>query len=158
MKKKISEQNLENYILLQDYQNAILLALTIDRPNRLLSLLQKTYIQSKTTTSLRPETIFENLPASSLAKLLSLIQAWNATSGNAEIAQAVLHSIVKYQPADTVFNSLKASAEKSQNASSPKGFFDSSISYTERHLRRLRKLEQDSWVLDLILDEMSSGI
>lgn len=154
----ICEQNLENYIRLEDYQNAILLALTIDRPNRLLSLLQSTYTQSKTTSSLKLETIFESLSASSLAKLLSLVQVWNATSGNAEIAQVVLHSIAKYQPADAVLNALKIPVEKNQNTSSPKGFFDSTISYTERHLRRLRKLEQDSWVLDLILDEMSSGI
>lgn len=149
---------MENYIALKDYKNAILSALAINRPDRLLSLLRSAYGHSKEDSSIEPEVILKDLSASLLGKLLSHVRVWNAVLGNAEVAQAILHTIVKLRRTDSVLDSLKAAVETDQHMGSPKEFLDSTIPYTERHLKRLRKLEQDSWLLDLVLDEMASGM
>ncbi|GJJ13962.1 hypothetical protein Clacol_008219 [Clathrus columnatus] len=154
----LRQQNLENYIALKDHKNAILTALAINHPTRLLSLLRSTYVQSKEDPSIRLEVILRCLPTKLMGKLLSHLQMWNVALSNADIAQVILHAIVKFQRAEEVLNSLKAVDEIDKPTASPKEFLESTIPYTKRHLKRLQKLEQESWVLDFVLGEMDDRV
>jgi U3 small nucleolar RNA-associated protein 13 len=83
----------------------------------------------------------------------------------------VLHAIVKQKSADEVMKAFRddsdeaafvdGGTEKKVTRSSDMGLkelVDALIPYTERHLLRMDKLIQDSYMVDYILGEMDDGI
>ncbi|KIM31724.1 hypothetical protein M408DRAFT_237363 [Serendipita vermifera MAFF 305830] len=188
------EQDLANYVALQDYKNAIFLALSMEHPRRLYNLFSavsssrtteslidsttgeilETYEQSSITGNPAVDEVIQTLPAQELSKLLRLVRDWNATARTSAVAQLVLHAIVKLRPADDIkaaFNSQKPYPSSTNNdevdgdiatslkqGDSLKDILDALIPYTERHLTRMDRLLQDSYILDFLLSEMDGGI
>ncbi|KAF8525267.1 U3 small nucleolar RNA-associated protein [Hysterangium stoloniferum] len=172
----LREQDFTNYVALNDYRNAILLALTMDHPGRLLTLFHSVQSSVAAWKSGQSEStgitghhavdeVLRTLPLPSLAKLLGHLLTWNATARTSNIAQIVLHAVLKLRTANDIAMAFDSPGDgiprppKSDSLSpSLTDFVDSIIPYTERHLVRVEKLVQDSWVVDFVLGEMGGEV
>ncbi|EEB93619.1 hypothetical protein MPER_07693, partial [Moniliophthora perniciosa FA553] len=139
------EQDFQNYLSLHDYRKAIQLALVMAQPGRLLSL-------------------FKQVASSEEAD-------WNANAKTSTIAQNVLYAMFKLRPADDVVKAFVDQAGEeafvsgamngptaSKGSTALKEWIDAFIPHSERHLARLDKLLQDSYMVDYILGEMDGGV
>ncbi|PVG01825.1 U3 small nucleolar RNA-associated protein [Serendipita vermifera] len=181
----LKEQDLTNYIALQDYKNAIFLALSMDHPRRLYNLFSAVAASRSTplyeieetgdmedilniTGNASVDEVIRTLPPIELAKLLQYVRDWNATAKTSNIAQIILHAIVKLRPAADIQSAFTSQPKIGDNGDliftvkntndSLRDMVDALIPYTERHLARTDKLVQDSYILDFLLSEMDGGI
>ena len=166
-----------NYLSLNDYRNAILLALATDQPGRLHSLfksLPATSVDAETqslTGHPAVDEVIRTLGGTDLATLLRRVRDWNANAKTSEVAQRVLHAIVKLRAAedvvaafgeDSAIRSLGTISEgtagpKDKGTSAARDLVEALIPYTERHLARMERLVQESYVVDYLLGEMDDG-
>jgi len=172
----IREQDFLNYVSLHDYKRAIELALAMSQPGRLFKLFKDVANESESeadisfTGNKSVDEVLRTLGGVDLAKLLRYIRDWNTSAKTSFVAQRVLHAIFKLRPAEEIMEAFNdETAEKTfseagenppQNSGSTalKELVDAVIPYSERHLARLEKLVQDSYMIDYILGEMDGGI
>nr|ANC28032.1 WD-repeat protein [Polyporus umbellatus] len=129
--------------------------------------------------------VLRTLSGTDLARLLRYIRDWNAHAKTSAVAQRILHTIVKLRPAEDLVRAFDEEAALSavttmatstdddlsaigKTAPSPslegrgatalKDIVDALIPYTERHLTRMEKLTQDSYVVEHLLSEMDDGM
>ncbi|THU80749.1 WD40 repeat-like protein [Dendrothele bispora CBS 962.96] len=172
----LKEQDFLNYVSLHDYRKAIQLALAMEQPGRLLSLFRN-IVSSKdpTASSILGESavdeVLRTLTGSDLTKLLRYVREWNANAKTSLVAQSVLFAILKMRSADDVMKSFSdevgeltfaldptSTTDKEKRVASLKDIIDALIPYTERHLSRMDKLLQESYMVDYILGEMDDGL
>jgi U3 small nucleolar RNA-associated protein 13 len=171
-----------NYLSLHDYKKAVQLALAMEQPGRLLSLF-KDIRSSPTTVKVNcgppsitghpsVDDVIRTLARSDLARLLRYVRNWNASAKTSNIAQDILYAIMKLRPAEDMVKAFEVSAflaESSGESGEPgaktgggttelKELVESLIPYTERHLSRIERLVQESYVVDYILAEMDDGM
>lgn len=173
MNTRHREQDFLNYLSLNDYRKAIQLALALEQPGRLLSLfrnIQTKDVEDESITGRRSvDEVIQTLGGSDLAKLLGYIRDWNTNAKTSRIAQGVLFSIVKLKSVDEVIKVFKdefretnfaqaVSTDEKTGGMALKELIDALIPYTERHLTRLDKLVQESYMVDYILGEMDDGM
>lgn len=168
---------------LGDYKRAILLALSLAQPGRLLSLF-RTVISTRAESASEDsasgipllDKIVKSLEGTDIIKLLSYVRDWNTQAKTSAIAQTILFAIVKLQSAEHMIQAFKDStserriesfdedAEPPATKPAPAGetalkeMVEALIPYTERHLSRMDRLLQESYVVDYILGEMDSGM
>ena len=145
----------------------------MDHPGRLLSLFRSVHSSADDESSgksitghLAVDQVLETLPLPSLAKLLTHVRAWNSLARTSGIAQTVLHALLKLRPVEDImaaFGSDDIGEESNlslqkKDGTSLRNLIESILPYTERHLVRVEKLVQDSWVLDFVLGEMDGGL
>ncbi|KAI8981146.1 U3 small nucleolar RNA-associated protein [Trametes punicea] len=188
------EQDLQNYLALHDYRNAILLALSMGQPGRLHSMFATLASSADPTVPRAPsitghpavDEVLRTLPGTDLVRLLRYIRDWNAHAKTSAVAQRVLHAVVKLRAAEDIeraFDEDAAFTAASATSASPaqddgsaktvaseaiplegrgttslKELIDALIPYTERHLTRMEKLLQDSYVVEHLLSEMDDGL
>lgn len=152
------EQELENYIHAGAYRDAIVLALQLNHPGRLLNL-----FTNVVTTSTPEEGSLSGLKAVDqvLAKLsdeqifllLLRLRDWNTNARTAPVAQRILWTLVKSYPAGKFSNlSIKgARGQKSLNE-----VLNALRVYTERHYKRMEELVDESYLVEYTLQEMDS--
>lgn len=158
-----------NFLSLNDYRNAILLALAMEQPARLLSLFKK--IQSEDivlgpsiTGHPAVDEVIRTLSGPDLARLLRYVRDWNANAKNSGVAQRVLHAAMKLRTAEDIMGAfgeqtlLSAASGDNKGLSSVSELVDALLPYTERHLARMERLLQDSYVVEFILAEMDDGV
>ncbi|TFK41821.1 WD40 repeat-like protein [Crucibulum laeve] len=175
----LKDQDFVNYLSLNDYKKAIQLALAMSQPGRLLSLFKNvrsskdgpSYDSSITGQSSVDE-VLRTLGGSDLAKLLRYVRDWNTNAKNSTVAQEILFAIFKLRSAADV---ARAFGDETQEAAFADGakilesganvggtalkeLVDALIPYTERHLSRMERLLQESYVVDYILGEMDDGL
>ncbi|KAK7695029.1 hypothetical protein QCA50_002217 [Cerrena zonata] len=177
----LKQQDFENYLALHDYRNAILLALAMEQPGRLHSLFKALPSESAAPTSsitghLAVDEVLRTLSGADLARLLRYVQSWNAKAKTSVVAQRVLHAIVKLRAAEdimsafnqantlaklTLTNDLAVTSGKPAEkggATALRELIEALVPYTERHLTRMDKLVQESYVIDYLLGEMDGGM
>ncbi|CUA72578.1 U3 small nucleolar RNA-associated protein 13 [Rhizoctonia solani] len=175
------EQNFTNYLALNDYRNAILLALTMDQPGRLYNLFksvratrptksitsrgQDTEPTNTITGSAEVDQVLATLPGSDLVRLLGHIRTWNASARTSTVAQTVLHAVLSTRTTEDIISAFDQDkglpAEfggKAKPGTDLRSIVDGLVPYTERHLSRAERLVQDSFVVDYVLSEMDMGI
>ncbi|KAI0652383.1 U3 small nucleolar RNA-associated protein [Trametes meyenii] len=184
------EQDLQNYLALHDYRNAILLALSMGQPGRLHTLFTTLTSSDESDAPSTPsitghpavDEVLRTLPGTDLARLLRYVRDWNAHARTSAVAQRVLHAIVKLRAAEDIarafdeeaaFTAVSAPASdddlgkpvapeaaplEGRGTTSLKELIDALIPYTERHLTRMEKLLQDSYVVEHLLSEMDDGL
>ncbi|CAE6462884.1 unnamed protein product [Rhizoctonia solani] len=171
------EQNFTNYLALNDYRNAILLALTMDQPGRLLNLFKSVRstrptqsITSRTqdtdstqtiTGSTAVDQVLATLSGPDLARLLGHVRTWNASARTSTVAQTVLHAILSTHPTEDILAAFDKQVDtygKDKPGADLRSVVDGLVSYTERHLSRAERLVQDSFVVDYVLGEMDMGV
>lgn len=169
----IREQDFLNYVSLRDYRKAILLALAMQQPGRLLSLFKSVrggldiegLNQSESFTgSPAVDEVMRTMSADDLITLMKFVRDWNSNAKTSGIAQEVLYAIVKLRSADEIMEMFKpqpalAGTELPADANGGlKDIVDGLIPYTERHLTRMERLIQESYVVDFLLEEMDQGL
>jgi U3 small nucleolar RNA-associated protein 13 len=176
----IREQDFMNYLSLHDYRRAIQLALAMQQPGRLLSLFKGIRATpsesagdvSSVTGSNAVDEVLRTLGGSDLARLLRYVRDWNPNAKTSGVAQGVLFAVLKLRSVDDVIAAfteeahegiLQSSGEENVRTATSgntalKELIDAMIPYTERHLSRMDRLVQDSFVVDYILSEMDDGM
>ncbi|EIW63998.1 U3 small nucleolar RNA-associated protein [Trametes versicolor FP-101664 SS1] len=189
------EQDLQNYLALHDYRNAILLALSMSQPGRLHKLFAALTAASPADDLPRApsftghpavDEVLRTLPGTDLARLLRYVRDWNARAKTSVVAQRVLHAVVKLRAAEDIARAFDDEAAFTAATAAPandeeddgfakngtaeavplegrgttslKELIDALIPYTERHLTRMEKLLQDSYVVEHLLSEMDDGL
>lgn len=183
------EQDFENYLSMQDYSNAILLALSLDQPRRLLKLFTEVrttttkaadvLVISSITGSTHVDHVIRDLNPTDLRQLMSYVKDWNTIARTAEVAQGILHAILKYHSAARVLQALQATekkevemevddeaeeeddGKKQKKKRRPKevtaaDVLNALIPYTERHLNRADKMVRESFIVEHLLGMMES--
>lgn len=157
---------------MQDYKRAIQLALAMSQPGRLFSLFKEVsgHEQTALTGNASVDEVIKTLGGSDLAKLLRFVRDWNTNAKTAAVAQGVLFAVMKLRSAEEVIGAFgeegteKAFAEgggvavATTGGTAVKELVDALIPYSERHLSRLERLVQESYVVDYILGEMDDGM
>ena len=83
----------------KDYLNAILLALSLEQPFRLLGLFREVYEarpegDESITGSENIDTILAELSLENITKLLGYARDWNTNAKHSDIAQVVIYAIL----------------------------------------------------------------
>ncbi|KAL9029887.1 MAG: hypothetical protein Q9180_006973 [Flavoplaca navasiana] len=144
------EQQLMNYIHAGSYREAIVLALTLHHPARLLSLFQGVVDRSPpeegSLCGLRPvDEVLGHLSDEQLLELLRRLRDWNTNARTAVVAQRILNVIVRSYPADRLAG-LRGRGWKE--------VVDGLKAYTERHYKRMVELMDESYLVEYTLREM----
>ena len=143
------EQDLANYIQRKDWRNAIVTAMSLDQPYRLLNLFNEVIASgsSEQTTSitglLEVDQVIATLSDAQLTTLLLRVRDWSTNTRTSHVAQRILHVVLR-----------KYSPEKLMQLAEIKGIVEALVPYTDRYLKQVDKLLQESFVIDYILNEM----
>lgn len=145
------DQELQNYIHKGDFREAITLALALNHPARLLSLLQSVINTSPpefgSLSGLKAvDEVLSTLSNEQLLSLLSRVRDWNTNARTSPVAQRVLNVVVKSYSAERLaaLGKMKGGRE----------VVEALRVYTERHYRRVEELWGESWVVEFLLGEM----
>ncbi|BGP00204.1 U3 small nucleolar RNA-associated protein 13 [Rhodotorula toruloides] len=125
----LKEQDYENFLSMKDYTNAIMLALSMDQPRRLLNLfteVRQTAGTSNSSTdpeadlasftgSRHVDAVLQSLSPKEIRQLLGYIKDWNTVSRTAEVAQGVLHAILKFHDADKLLSYLEGKGDDGED-------------------------------------------
>lgn len=114
-----------------------------------------------------------------LRQLLFYIKDWNTVARTAEVAQAVLHAVLKYHTAEQVLECLEPKKEEEEEPTfddeeeeeeqdkkkrKPRrkvemkagDILNALIPYTERHMTRADKMVRESFIVEHLLGQMES--
>ncbi|KAK4228775.1 WD40-repeat-containing domain protein [Podospora fimiseda] len=152
------EQELENYIHIGAYRDAIVLALQLNHPGRLLSLFTNVVTSPNqevgSLTGLKAvDQVLGSLSDEQLFLLLLRLRDWNTNARTAPIAQRILGALVKSYPARK-FSELSVKGARGQK--SLKEVLNALRVYTERHYKRMEELVDESYLVEYTLQEMDS--
>ncbi|KAI8984486.1 WD40-repeat-containing domain protein [Mycotypha africana] len=142
----IKEQELQNFMRKKDYLNAILLALSLEQPFRLLGLFRELYEnraegdETSITGSANVDKILAELSLDNIEKLLGYTRDWNTNAKHSDIAQTVLHAILSSR-----------TSEELVAMPSAKEIIDGLLPYTDRHYQRIDDLITQSFIIDYTL-------
>ncbi|CAG8469134.1 6057_t:CDS:10 [Paraglomus occultum] len=144
----LKEQDLANFLAVKDYKNAILLAMNLGQPFRLLNLFsniinEKVEDDTSITGSQAIDDIIASLEINDVEKLLTYIRDWNTNAKRSRTAQTILHAILRF-----------FSSERLQEINGIKGLLDGLIPYSERHYQRVDRMMTDSFIVDYTLHAM----
>ena len=144
------EQQLQNYIHSGSYRQAIVLALELNHPARLLTLLQNvTAINPPEDGSLSGvkavDQVLGNLSDGQLLILMQRLRDWNTNARTAVVAQKILGVVVRS------YSSQKLAGLRGRGW---KEVLEALKVYTERHYRRVEELVDESYLVEYTLGEM----
>nr|KAJ3414557.1 Transducin (beta)-like 3 [Polyrhizophydium stewartii] len=147
----LKEQDLSLYLARKDYRNAVMLALQLDQPFRILGILgevRRTAADASSVTgSAQLDEFFAQMPAGDLEKLLLYIRDWNTHSKHAQTTQNLLYLILRSYTPETLTGLPQA-----------KSIIESLLPYTERHFAHATELLKKSQVLEYTLQCMDNLI
>ena len=144
------EQQLQNYMHIGHYREAITLALQLNHPARLLSLLQSVVSTNppepgSLSGNLAVDDVLSTLSDSQLLLLISRVRDWNTNARTAVVAQRVLGVILR---------SYSAERLAGVRGRGWKDMLDALAAYTDRHYKRVEGLLEESYMVDFTLREM----
>lgn len=142
------EQALDNYVFNKDWKNAIVLALSLDQPYRLLKLFMEVSNNNREANSitglLAVDLAIGDLDQDMIERLLKRVRDWNTNGRTSGIAQTVLHVILCHHSVDWL-----------SNIPGLIKLIDGLVPYSERHLGRMEELVEESFTIDYALKQMS---
>lgn len=144
------EQQLINYTHAGNYREAIILALTLNHPARLLALFQGVVGRSPpeegSLSGVKAvDEVLMNLSDEQLLELLRRLRDWNTNARTAVVAQRILNVVVRSYPAERLVG-LRGRGWKE--------VVDGLRAYTERHFKRIVELMDESYLVEYTLREM----
>ncbi|CAK7263386.1 U3 small nucleolar RNA-associated protein 13 [Sporothrix epigloea] len=163
------EQRLANYMRNGAYREALTLALQLNQPGRLLSVLSQV---GEAGANPGVDAALASLTDDQLYLLLLRVRDWNTNGRTATVAQRVLATIVRSYPAARLAGLAKRRPAKAATAEGEaddlsgvsssirganiKDVLDALLAYTERHYRRMAELLDESYLVDYTLQEMDA--
>lgn len=171
------DQELQNHIRANNYREAIVLALQLNHPKRLLELFSAVVNgprdENSFTGKLEVDEVLSTLSNSQLWTLLMRIRDWNANGRTFPVAQRLLYAINCIFPKQRLLSlrrmrkDLQSEDEELANAmadlstkkgtkskESVKDVLDALLAYTDRHYSRHEKTAEERFVLLWALQEM----
>ena len=173
------DQELQNHIRSNNYREAIVLALQLNHPKRLLDIFTAVVDgphESGSFTGRREvDEILGSLSDSQLWSLLRRLKDWNANNRTHDVAQHLLYAILRLYPKERLLNLRRrrkagtlgdenrvladsmaelSTRERAQRKESMKDVIDGLKAYTERHYSRLEKTADERFVLLWTLQQM----
>ncbi|KAI4171303.1 MAG: hypothetical protein LQ343_004380 [Gyalolechia ehrenbergii] len=144
------EQQLMNYTHAGNYREAIILALTLNHPARLLALFQGVVDRSPpeegSLSGVKAvDEVLMSLSDEQLLELLRRLRDWNTNARTAVVAQRILNVVVRAYPAERLVG-LRGRGWKE--------VVDGLRAYTERHFKRMAELVDESYLVEYTLREM----
>ena len=116
------------------------------------------------TGSSAVDEVIRTMSADDLITLIKFVRDWNSNAKTSEIAQEILYAIVKLRSAEDITEMFRPQAaltgmeQSNDTTGGLKEIVDGLIPYTERHLARIERLIQESYVVDFLLEEMDQGM
>jgi U3 small nucleolar RNA-associated protein 13 len=176
------DQELQNHIHAKNYREAIVLALQLNHPKRLLDLFTRVLeSENKDEGSLTGvkgvDEVLGSLSEEQLWKLLLRCRDWNANARTSHVSQRILHTLFRLYPKEKFMQLRRKRApkapvveedelaqgmgalevkEKVKKNENIKDVLEGLKSYTERHYGRLEKMAEERWVLLWTLQQMDS--
>ncbi|KAK0615903.1 quinon protein alcohol dehydrogenase-like superfamily [Bombardia bombarda] len=152
------EQQLENYMHAGAYRDAIVLALQLNHPGRLLSIFTNvvttgTPEQGSLCGVNAVDQVLGSLSDEQLFLLLLRLRDWNTNARTAPVAQRILWTLVRLYPASKLSN---LSVKGARGQQSLKEVLNALKVYTERHYKRTEELVDESYLVEYTLQEMES--
>jgi U3 small nucleolar RNA-associated protein 13 len=152
------EQQLENYMHAGAYRDAIVLALQLNHPGRLLSLFKNvvttdTPEEGSLTGVKAVDDVLAKLSDEQIFLLLLRLRDWNTNARTAPIAQRILWALVRSYPAGK-FSNLSVKGARGQKSLNE--VLNALRVYTERHYKRIEELVDESYLVEYTLQEMDS--
>ncbi|PSK55265.1 hypothetical protein B9Z65_2654 [Elsinoe australis] len=171
------DQELQNYIHDKNYREAIVLALQLNHPKRLLQLFTSV-IDSPTrdaeslTGSKGVDEVLGSLGDEQLWKLLLRIRDWNSNARTSRVAQRIMYALFRLYPKDKFVQlrrkrqarsdlaenmadlDLDGNTKPSGRTESIKDVLDGLKAYTDKHYARLEKMAEERYVLMWTLQMM----
>jgi U3 small nucleolar RNA-associated protein 13 len=129
--------------------NAIITAMSLDQPYRLLNLFNEVISNAQIDGNTSITGLFEvdqviaTMSDPQLMTLLLRVRDWSTNGRTSHVAQRILHVVLRKCPPDRLTRLPEI-----------KGVIEALIPYTDRHLKLVDKLLQESFVVDYILKEM----
>ncbi|KAF7190381.1 putative U3 small nucleolar RNA-associated protein 13 [Pseudocercospora fuligena] len=175
------DQELQNAIRASNYREAIVLALQLNHPKRLLDLFSSvvdtdTPDPGSFTGRLEVDEVLASLSESQLWNLYRRIRDWNANGRTAHVAQRILAAMYHIFPKEKLLNLNRrrkaavvpqeeeddlsgamaqlSTQDKIKSKESVKDVNDALKAYTERHYQRLEKTGEERYVLLWALRQM----
>ena len=108
--------------------------------------------------------VIRTMSSEDLIALIKFVRDWNSNAKTSEIAQEILYAIVKLRSAKEITELFRPQAtfagaeQPAEGTGGLKEIVDGLIPYTERHLARMERLIQESYVVDFLLEEMDQGM
>lgn len=174
------DQELQNHIRASNYREAIVLALQLNHPKRLLDLFSAVVNGPHDPASIcgnaDVDEVLVNLSDAHLWALLRRLRDWNANARTHNVAQHVLYALLRLHPKERLLNvrrkrknpnpaaseavngdlagAMSALSTEEKNKESVKEVLDGLKAYTERHYARLDKMSEERFVLLWALQQM----
>ena len=144
------EQQLQNHIHRGNYREAIILALQLNHPARLLALFQgvvdrRPLEAGSLSGLLAVDEVLASLSDEQLLLLMGRVRNWNTNARTAVVAQRVLGVVVRSYSAERLAG-IRGRGWKE--------VLTALRAYTERHYKRTEDLVDESYLLDFTLREM----
>jgi len=123
--------------------------MSLDQPYRLLNLFTEVISNAPTTANKSitglPEVdeVIATLSDQQLVTLLLRVRDWSTNARSSHVAQRILHVILKKYPPERLMKLPEIN-----------GIVEALIPYSDRYLKHVDKLLQESYVVDYILREM----
>ncbi|KAK3588773.1 hypothetical protein CHS0354_003009 [Potamilus streckersoni] len=139
----LQEQELSNLIQQKKYLKALSLAITLEQPFRVLTIIKEVLTETDGRDKL--ETTLGKLRQDQIDAVLRFAALWNTNSKNCHEAQFVLSTVLRTYPSVELrkFPNIRSTLE-------------AFIPYTERHLQRMGHLLQQSMFLEFTWQCMKS--
>ena len=164
----LKEQELSNLVHLKKYGRAIKLALELDFPLKLRTILEELLLGEapKAKVSLRGidlatrnkykgeegermvRNVIITLSEAHLSQCLKYISIWNTNARHALLAQWLLYIVVSSKANDEILRAIKSCPTPADV------LISGLIAYTDRHSVRMDRLIEDSYLLDYTLSSM----
>uniref|UniRef100_A0A670JVB8 Transducin beta like 3 n=1 Tax=Podarcis muralis TaxID=64176 RepID=A0A670JVB8_PODMU len=137
----LKEQKLSNLLHKKKYLKALGLAISLDRPHTVLSVIKAILKEANGKEDLEKNLL--KLRKDQKEAVLKFSITWNTNSRNYLEAQAVVETLLKHETPESLlqYEGIKAAVE-------------SLLPYTERHFQRLGRLLQASMFLDFMWQNM----
>ncbi|KXL43720.1 hypothetical protein M433DRAFT_258 [Acidomyces richmondensis BFW] len=180
-KRVEQDQKLQNYMRTSNYREAIVLALQLNHPKRLLELFSAVVNGPHETDSFigkkAVDYVIGSLSDRQLWNLLQRVRDWNANGRTYNVAQHVLFAILRLIPKERILGLRRKRKEfvetddavdghlagamaelstKQGGKESMKDVLDGLTAYTQRHCERLERTSEERYVLLWTLQQMDS--
>ncbi|GBF59685.1 U3 small nucleolar RNA-associated protein [Trichophyton mentagrophytes] len=166
------DQQLQNYIHAGAYREAIILALRLNHPGRLLSLFTTAIDTNEDTAERDPDNLTGNADIDAVLKtlddellyiLLIRLRDWNTNARTARVSQRILYALFRSYPSSTFIEladrkNVLPNDGKSGKSAAMKDILEALAVYTERHYRRIEELVDESYLVEWVLGEMDGGV
>lgn len=156
------EQQLQNFIHAKSYRSAIVLALQLNHPARLLALFTSVVNTNPPEAGslsglLAVDEVLASLAEEQLFTLLLRIRDWNTNARTAPVAQRILWTLVKSYPATSFTGLRNVRGRGGLKGGSLKEVLDALSAYTERHYKRMVDLVNESYLIEYTLRQMDEN-